>query len=834
MRIRLLIAALALPFCFAPAEAQTPQQQENLKNLLNKKFGSPSRGVGRDDQQLKPEDYYWVKPDGSVQKAPAPPPVPPKRSSVDDPGTYTALFAGAWKWVKGLFGAKPKDEESPTATVGATRTPDLTPPPAPTTGQAPTAPAPTAQTQAPAAQSNDAPVTVMMAQAGAGEPVAVKRNSYIIQLKPDVTDAQIDAILTKYGLEVTKYDENLGWLYVSLKDSAKRSVAPGAGTDPKTLGQLLRPRIIKDLRQEPGVDAAFVNSGVKPNAVPSPVKTQSELNGVTYRWYWRTGATDDGNWGLKAMRMPPVWTILERYRKLHPESKPVKVAIVDSGFGKHSDLTYAAVSGGMPQPPFLANCRYSHGTHVAGIVAAGFGNKVGTDGVVPNSRIDAVPIGQDEPPPLTGAPDAGAVQPDSLFANVLQDTLIFLGSSLSDAESRGVVNFSLGFNWYAIGALKDKLPYEDEDIKGHIEDLGAAVRRFAYKFRNRALFVSAAGNDSGWLNKPLEARWATPFGWAATASPDNTQPSDNILVVEAIDRDGVRAGFSNIGGQVAAPGVDIMSTLTARQESYGMCSGTSQAAPHVAALAAILFELAPDKTPAEIARIIKDTAATPAPPAAAPAPAPAPAVTETATKASAPAEPAPPPSSSEYGTTPMGASVDATAKAAPAAAPTAQQVASQKEEPVREVDALEAVLKVSPDSIRYLADMNVDGKVDIADLVIIKNDLVAIETAKATGKPVGRDLNGDGEADDDENCWPLIDFNGSGKASYDVKKGAHTILGKSMSDLDVVEAAWTDKTKDFKTAMKETGLEDQIAEWRRGSALIAAATGPTRPKVPCE
>src|SRR5690606_3763166 len=54
-----------------------------------------------------------------------------------------------------------------------------------------------------------------------------------------------------------------------------------------------------------------------------------------------------------------------------------------------------------------------------------------------------------------------------------------------------------------------------------------------------------------------------------------------------------------------------MSTLAADKLPVGLCSGTSQAAPHVAALAGILFELAPDKKPAEIADILRKSAKTP-------------------------------------------------------------------------------------------------------------------------------------------------------------------------------------------------------------------------------
>ena len=68
------------------------------------------------------------------------------------------------------------------------------------------------------------------------------------------------------------------------------------------------------------------------------------------------------------------------------------------------------------------------------------------------------------------------------------------------------------------------------------------------------------------------------------------------------------AAFSNDGGHVRAPGVDIMSISALAPEGLAVCQGTSQAAPHVTGLAAILMELDPSKTPVEIARIIKSSA----------------------------------------------------------------------------------------------------------------------------------------------------------------------------------------------------------------------------------
>ncbi len=163
----------------------------------------------------------------------------------------------------------------------------------------------------------------------------------------------------------------------------------------------------------------------------------------------------------------------------------------------------------------------------------------------------------------------------------------------------------------------------------------------------------------------------------------------------------MRASFSNTGGHVSAPGVDIMSTLASGREALGVCSGTSQAAPHVAALAAILFELDPTKTPAEIAALIKTSTTAP--------------------------------------------------KAGSAAAGS--------------VDALDAVVKLSSANMRLAADLDGDGKVNDADLRIYARQLGVIEAAATTNAAFTEDLNGDGVVDDNECFFPRIDFNGSGFGS---------------------------------------------------------------------
>ena len=107
------------------------------------------------------------------------------------------------------------------------------------------------------------------------------------------------------------------------------------------------------------------------------------------------------------------------------------------------------------------------------------------------------------------------------------------------------------------------------------------------------IVVVAAGNGEKITHTPVDT---------ANVSPANM---DNAIVVGALDETGTKGSFSNFGDSVdvIAPGVDVPSTYLGGK--YALMSGTSQAAPHIAAVAA-MFKLAyPNYTPAQIEALIK-------------------------------------------------------------------------------------------------------------------------------------------------------------------------------------------------------------------------------------
>ena len=161
-----------------------------------------------------------------------------------------------------------------------------------------------------------------------------------------------------------------------------------------------------------------------------------------------------------------------------------------------------------------------------------------------------------------------------------------------------VANGSFGTSYNQIFAMiKQLMPNADEAV---LEDL---VKHFfkslidnGLKMVNAApntLFVFAAGNDGD--NNDLHP-----------TSPANIKASNVITVAATMGRNKL-ASFSNYGKvvDVAAPGVIIESSIPG--DEYLKVSGTSQAAPYVANVAAKVKDMNPALTAEEIKRIVLNT-----------------------------------------------------------------------------------------------------------------------------------------------------------------------------------------------------------------------------------
>lgn len=193
-----------------------------------------------------------------------------------------------------------------------------------------------------------------------------------------------------------------------------------------------------------------------------------------------------------------------------------------------------------------------HGTHVAGIAAAGINNGIGIAGIAGRSKILPVKVLNQ---------DGSGWWSD-----------VAAGVTWAVDQGAKVINMSLA-GAYGSSSLLDALNY--------------AVA-------HNVLVVASAGNDN-------TDQLLYPASY------------DQVLAVGATTSTGVRWSLSNYGPNVdvMAPGSSIYSSVWSASagSTYGFMSGTSMAAPHVAGVAALLFSLNPNLSVAEVKQAILRTAA---------------------------------------------------------------------------------------------------------------------------------------------------------------------------------------------------------------------------------
>jgi subtilisin family serine protease len=211
-----------------------------------------------------------------------------------------------------------------------------------------------------------------------------------------------------------------------------------------------------------------------------------------------------------------------------------------------------------------------HATHVAGIAAGDNGTRAGgtvISGVAPEAQLGnykALTV----PTPDFGL-DGGAAE----LAAAIEAAV---------ADGMNVINLSLG----------------EPEVEPSRDLVVQAIDNAA---KAGVVPVVAAGNDFD------------SFGYGTVSSPGSAP--DAITAAAADSRD-VIAYFSSAGPtaislgmkpDVTAPGVGVLSSLPARQGTFGRLDGTSMAAPHVAGAAALLKQRHPTWTVGQIKSALVQT-----------------------------------------------------------------------------------------------------------------------------------------------------------------------------------------------------------------------------------
>lgn len=209
----------------------------------------------------------------------------------------------------------------------------------------------------------------------------------------------------------------------------------------------------------------------------------------------------------------------------------------------------------------------SHGTHVAGIIAAERNNGIGIDGVANNVRIMALRV----------VPNGDEYDKD-----------IALGIRYAVDNGAKIINCSFG-----------------KSFSPNADWVWDAIKYAASK---DVLIVHAAGNDGNDVDMKSNPNYPNDHKFSAT------EIANNVIEVGALAPSygsKMVAGFSNYGTKnvdVFAPGDDIYSTMP--NNKYEFQGGTSMAAPAVAGIAALIRSFNPTLTAEQVKKILMQSGLT--------------------------------------------------------------------------------------------------------------------------------------------------------------------------------------------------------------------------------
>ncbi|MDE6530813.1 MAG: S8 family peptidase, partial [Lachnospiraceae bacterium] len=327
----------------------------------------------------------------------------------------------------------------------------------------------------------------------------------------------------------------------------------------------------------------------------------------------------------------------------------VKIGLIDSAFDVwHEDLGYVMVWNNYSNPVDLrtaANVSYNmhHGSHVAGIMAAGYNNGKGITGICLKPFLYGFSMYGDT---LSYA----ALEQDSTMK--LQYALdLMIGNHVK------VINYSRGdatnafaasqHEQYAIDFMEERTDKID-DFLGELIDKGYDflivtsagnannLEFYKYTFYNEGVpedrYVSVGDyyRSLNQANKYVQADTSITYG-APNSNAINicnevdakynnefsysqdSRVQDRVIVVGAIEKPTGTTGtynvanFSNTGSRVniLAPGDTILSCMVSGMGlDYDYQLGTSMAAPHVSGVAGLAYNVNPDISAPELKDII--------------------------------------------------------------------------------------------------------------------------------------------------------------------------------------------------------------------------------------
>jgi subtilisin family serine protease len=296
-------------------------------------------------------------------------------------------------------------------------------------------------------------------------------------------------------------------------------------------------------------------------------------------------------------------------------SRPVRIAVFDTGISPDRYIDIEGIN--IADPVITSNGKKmalegvvvddnGHGTHVAGVIAAAL-DKNFDWGKKAKVKLYSVKVLNDK---ATGD-----------ISNII------MGLQWAIFSDIDIVNMSIG---YRKDSLALRLAIEEAYQAGLIM-VGAVGNHSNYDpdvllegLANGGAGEGGAGEGGageGGAGEGGAGEGGAGEGGAGDSSINNELPLYSVMYparypevisVGASTMDGNLASFSNYDEtmDLMAPGKDIVSfdiTNGSKKVAYGICSGTSMAAPHVTAAIAMMLAIDPSLTPDDVIQILMDT-----------------------------------------------------------------------------------------------------------------------------------------------------------------------------------------------------------------------------------
>lgn len=306
---------------------------------------------------------------------------------------------------------------------------------------------------------------------------------------------------------------------------------------------------------------------------------------------WTDNDVDGSNWGLEAIEAEGAWVYNDRFAE-----NPARLGVIDTSFDySHRELSAAndnvnfhEVATGNTN--LVTDYSYvgsdgvirvsntaRHGTHVAGTIAAAANNNDGLTGIVWNADVFLATVGR-----LT-------TDSDGFSSFSWSESAVYDALTRAVIDGAKVVNYSGGRSTPINISYSNRLMQTEAFVKT-VADL--LDKDFDF------IFVQSAGNDGiDALGNGSACSLSEDLNiYSITRNYTARDIMDRTIVVAAAENvtssRGYRlADYSNFGSRIdiAAPGSDIYSSI--QNDSYDSLDGTSMAAPHVTAVASLVWSI---------------------------------------------------------------------------------------------------------------------------------------------------------------------------------------------------------------------------------------------------